>query len=701
MSTKDFKEDMVAGAKPFGDKLDQLANVSETAVSDIKEGLDGVNEVVNIVLDDLSAQEKKKIYDLDQTTDISTLDDDEKEFLVAVLAEIANTVQDVADLQKQYILSVCSTVGLTAPQAALNLACIENIENMRTQKVILRHVMEFFFIGSQNYDFIDLYNDLVFCYFSVNKHGFDEIKTTIDRIYNSMGVEGIANRYTFANGYSEITVGSDAESELAEEDYYVPDVVDFEEVALVDLMHINDGETLTYKYKRISISSIINVDGTLQFENCVIALANDDIVSYFNIKGKLKFINCEITGKIDNCKHSDDTKKALPKGILNGTNTAEICFENCIIRDAGHFVSTSGILNIESCSIVNPGIRFLSVQINNSSKISNSTIEFSSSLHLTNEKSSDIVREILFAFKGDSTTESNALQIENCQFATSQDDIVTGISIVSAAGASCEILNCEFYNFPKILCTTFVNSVKKSKFVNCAPIVADYLIDSSFKDSRNIGQRANSLIDNCDFECCGIRLPENSTIKNCRFINSRGRIIDAESCKIVDCIFSNIRKWNKGTPATVVWGKSGDQNYAMYLQNCTVSSCVFDGVELKDNAFLIACEKLSDKKAPLIIEKCLFRNCYTDRTDKQIIAAREHFGVFTSKVRAIDPLDACVGLDQVKSGELEADVPVVDSPNNSGIIAGAIIGAVVTGGVGAVVGGIVAAAVDAAKNNSK
>ena len=28
MSTKDFKEGMAAGAKPFGDKLDQLANWS-------------------------------------------------------------------------------------------------------------------------------------------------------------------------------------------------------------------------------------------------------------------------------------------------------------------------------------------------------------------------------------------------------------------------------------------------------------------------------------------------------------------------------------------------------------------------------------------------------------------------------------------------------------------------------------------------
>ena len=78
MSTKDFKEGMVAGAKPFGDKLDQLATVSENALTDIREGVEGVNAVVNVVLDDLSAQEKKRIYDLDEATGISSLEDDEK-----------------------------------------------------------------------------------------------------------------------------------------------------------------------------------------------------------------------------------------------------------------------------------------------------------------------------------------------------------------------------------------------------------------------------------------------------------------------------------------------------------------------------------------------------------------------------------------------------------------------------------------------
>lgn len=217
MASKDYKEGMVAGAKPFDDKLDQLANVSESAVSNLKEGLDGVTEVVNVVLDDLSAQEKKRIYDLDQTTDIYSLEDDEQEFLVAVLTELANTISYVSDLQKKYLLSICSVANIPAPQTSLNLAFIENVENMKTQKILLRHVMEFLFIGDQNYDFLNYYEDGLFCYFSVNRRGIAEIRECINRIYNAMGIEGIANRYTFVANYQELCCEQET-NEYAEED---------------------------------------------------------------------------------------------------------------------------------------------------------------------------------------------------------------------------------------------------------------------------------------------------------------------------------------------------------------------------------------------------------------------------------------------------------------------------------------------------
>ena len=104
MSNRDFKEGIVAGAKPFGDKLDQLADVVEEVAEDLREGVEDFNnvkDIVNIVLDDFSAQDKKRIYDLDQITDISSLEDDEKEFLVA--SHIAQTQKSA---REQYIFEL-------------------------------------------------------------------------------------------------------------------------------------------------------------------------------------------------------------------------------------------------------------------------------------------------------------------------------------------------------------------------------------------------------------------------------------------------------------------------------------------------------------------------------------------------------------------------------------------------------------------
>ena len=258
MSTKDFKQGMVAGAKPFGDKLDQLANVSESAVNDIQEGLDGVTEVVNIVLDDLSAQEKKRIYDLDQITDISSLEDDEKEFLVAVLTELANTISYVSDLQKKYLLSICSVANIPAPQTSLNLAFIENVENMKTQKILLRHVMEFLFIGDQNYDFLENYEDGLFCYFSVNKRGIAEIKECINRVYNAMGIEGIANRYTFAANYQELCFEQET-NEYDEEDITDDEPIEENEVSKEEIDKLEqEAERLYLEFKIAEALEIFN-----------------------------------------------------------------------------------------------------------------------------------------------------------------------------------------------------------------------------------------------------------------------------------------------------------------------------------------------------------------------------------------------------------------------------------------------------------
>lgn len=195
MSTKDFKQGMVAGAKPFGDKLEQLADASEKAVGNIQEGIGGVKDVVDAILDDLSVQEKKKIYDLDTPTGIAELEPEEKEYLLAVLFTIAEAQNEVTEYQRFYLRALKAYLGVVGIQSGIDLSTIENIESITTQKILLQTVMEFLYLAYQSHDYMRDYADL-FDHFSVNRRGIAELQQAIDHMAALLGLEGIACHYS-------------------------------------------------------------------------------------------------------------------------------------------------------------------------------------------------------------------------------------------------------------------------------------------------------------------------------------------------------------------------------------------------------------------------------------------------------------------------------------------------------------------------
>lgn len=85
---------------------------------------------------------------------------------------------------------------ITNIQKDIDLSSIENIESISTQKAILETIMEFLFLEYGNHDYMDDYED-IFDYFSVNRKGIREIQDGIDAMYESMGIQGIAEHYSF------------------------------------------------------------------------------------------------------------------------------------------------------------------------------------------------------------------------------------------------------------------------------------------------------------------------------------------------------------------------------------------------------------------------------------------------------------------------------------------------------------------------
>ena len=651
MSTKDFKEGMVAGAKPFGDKLDQLADVSESAVLDIKEGLGEVNEVVNILIDDaekhdgiLSAYEKKRIYDLDQATDISALEDNEKEFLVAVLAELANSVQEVTELQKRYILSVCSTVGIATPQTSLDFACIENIENMRTQKIILRHVMEFFFIGSENYGFLNEYDDTLFCYFSINKHGIDEIVMTVDRIYNAMGIEGIANRYTFVAGYTDIFADdvseiddNDADSYVSDE--YVPDVSEFEELILSGVVSVQ-GST-EYKYKKVTINAAFAVNGELIFDNCFVHIEKD---ASFNVVGTLTFESCEITY---------GEKYTADNYAISSVDGGKVVFSDCVLKNGQYFLNATGDVVIEKCSVIDCDnfIYAHSGSTTCSIKVNDSTIA------VTGELCGYGNRGIF------SVSNYTVFEVHNLKTIVSSQRIQK-FRLFDVQSSKGIIDNAEIESS-----VIYAPGIVMNQCSVRASVVEVAAIENSLISQSEISCVCKA-IDRCDFTDMKENTVETKGISNCTFNNI--------SCKT--------KRFLKTT--------------------ALINNCIFSNVDLGNGNYLIEIavdSGSSNKSSDVLVTNCRFINCYTDRADKKIITGYEIQRKSTPNkiVPFFVNCNNCTGLNQVNGGDFkEIKVEQQDSAMSKGAKIGVVVGAVIPG-LGAIVGGAVGAFVGAVVDGTK
>ena len=199
MPRKSFEAGMEAGAKPFEEKFKKQADAIEKVGARIDSRLDEISSVMDVMIDDLSAQERKRVYDLNTVVDISDLDKTEKEYLCAIVYAIAALNSALSKEQKEYLRALKAYLMISNVQGDVNLASIENIDNITTQKAILQTIMEFLFLEYGNHDYMDDYED-VFDYFSVNRKGIREIQDGIDSMYDAVGMEGIASHYSFLAG---------------------------------------------------------------------------------------------------------------------------------------------------------------------------------------------------------------------------------------------------------------------------------------------------------------------------------------------------------------------------------------------------------------------------------------------------------------------------------------------------------------------
>ena len=239
-NNKKYKEGMKAGAAPFEKILEDQSKQTKESMDAINANVDSIHELVDVVFDDLVAQEKKRVYNLDTDYDILTLDQDEREFAIAMLYTLSQLMDETTEKQKQYLLNIQRYLNIRTPQVQIDVSSIENIENLKTQKMLYRIVTEYLFLAQENFEYAENFK-YIFDYFSINKQSKNSIRGNIENIYKAVGADGLIEFY----GYLSVDATTDsAQSIVGNEDDIEKDFGDrFEKIDITDdIVNFDSGE---------------------------------------------------------------------------------------------------------------------------------------------------------------------------------------------------------------------------------------------------------------------------------------------------------------------------------------------------------------------------------------------------------------------------------------------------------------------------
>ena len=239
-NNKKYKEGMKAGAAPFEKIFEDQSKQTKESMDAINANVDSIHSVVDVVLDDLVAQEKQRVYNLDTDYDILTLDQDEREFAIAMLYTLSQLMDETTEKQKQYLLNIQRYLNIRTPQVQIDVSSIENIENLKTQKMLYRIVTEYLFLAQENFEYAENCK-YIFDYFSINKQSKNSIRGNIENIYKAVGADGLIEFY----GYLSVDATTDsAQSIVGNEDDIEKDFGDrFEKIDITDdIVNFDSGE---------------------------------------------------------------------------------------------------------------------------------------------------------------------------------------------------------------------------------------------------------------------------------------------------------------------------------------------------------------------------------------------------------------------------------------------------------------------------
>jgi hypothetical protein len=588
--------------------------------------------------------ENSCILGISKQSDIADLSGVEREILGGLFYDLMDKFEMVSGDQRKYANGVLNYLDVEAQSINIRKS-LESLNNLDVKKKIFICCLEYGFLNSCNFNYIDAFEDLI-TEFDFGNKTIKEIKNRILATYNLRGVNGFIDKYGYEDDDMDEAFFAEVESDVElEEDT----VVEMTDLTINSILHIDEGETKYYSNRIVHINAYIYCKGQLEFNGCLVYYNESDSSDEITLEegASLIFKNSKIV-----CKGKDEQPFIQAKG------ENEVILQNCELENCSYFINSNynGKLLIDRCKLENPSVSFLDGSFE-SGMISNSLIHFSKQ----GEQTSPFFGDSIFkSYQNDSDFVVKECLIEGQEHRPFQENNLTLFNI---EGAIFE--NCSFKNVSN--CIYNAGEVSRSEFIECQNAID---ITSIFNKDRNI--------ENCKFEKCHQAIKaENTTIINCQFVECQNRIIEtgiSGNVSIEFCEFYNLFYTDEITlldDACLYFTrmKGNDASYS------TVKKCLFNGINLKEGFLIMGnvFEKLSGPTA--YIEDCNFQNCVTNRSSGKIIKEySSYFGLFNKQieVKAIE-IRNCKGLDKINLENGYTDDVIIKAKTSKGLKIGATI----------------------------
>lgn len=483
-------------------------------------------------------------------------------------------------------------------------------------------------------------------------------------------------------------VEEDLKEAESEEETEPPEI---EEYHVDHMLHIQPDETVPLHYKDVHIHSLINCNGTLFFDHCVIHYNETDNADEIKL-GEGSSLIAEGCAFV--CHGFDKNPFISGHGIVS--------FEACSFYDCSCFLSGIETIQISDCLLKNCGVDFV-----------NGAKEFV-------VKSTTIQLEQLAEFNV-SGAQNNSNGVYGSVFHSRSQAEATGFLDVTVEYSDDIYEEClkHFYLFD-VEEGVFTNCSFKNAF-NCirGTVGINRCLFIGCKSPVGISSNDNysgSIKSSCFLECddCIVTYGKIA-ITQCRFVDCRNSIIsvsmkgiDISSCEFINSENKRKKELFPGCilPTSIITiGGSKDSSTSH------IDHCVFDGVFLDHNYLIMTdiCENV--KQTIVSINDCDFRNCWTNREQGTIIRDIDsYYPKFSRKqkfVKTISISSNCKGLKKVHIGEdgkktvADVDTSVSVDKETVGAKIGKAVKYVTLAYFGGVVGVAVGAVVDKKRAEQK